>query len=82
MKPGGRSACPQPALDDDYAERVESQTYQESSEQARQNAIAFYERLLQAAPQSDHAAYGRRQLPRLKLGVDTGQRRFYCFFWD
>jgi hypothetical protein len=54
------------------------QEYKEGAETARQQAIASYEHLLQSAPQSDHAAYARRQLPRLKLGLDTGQRRFYC----
>ncbi len=58
------------------------QRYQEGAEEARQKAIAYYERLLQTAPQSDHAAYARRVLPRLKLGIDTGQRRFYCIFED
>lgn len=38
-------------------------------------AITYYERLLQTAPQSDQAAYACRVLPRLKLGIDTGQRR-------
>jgi hypothetical protein len=58
------------------------QRYQEGAEEARQKAIAYYERLLQTAPQSDHAAYARRVLPRLKLGIDTGQRRYYCIFED
>jgi len=70
-----------PAEDDD-SEYVDPQKYQEGAEEARQKAIALYERLLQTAPQSDHAAYARRVLPRLKLGIDTGQRRFYCFYWD
>ena len=56
--------------------------YQEGAEAARQKSIAYYEQLLQAAPQSDHAAYSRRVLPRLKLGSDTGQRRFYCSVGD
>jgi hypothetical protein len=73
---------PQPTVEDDYSERVEPQKYQEGAEAARQKAIAYYERLLQAAPQSDHAVYARRQLPRLKLGIDTGQRRFHCFYED
>jgi hypothetical protein len=58
------------------------QRYQEGAEEARQKAIAYYEHLLQTASQSDHAAYARRVLPRLKLGIDTGQRRFYCIFED
>ena len=64
------------------SEPVVYQRYQEGAEEARQKAIAYYERLLQTAPQSDHAAYARRVLPRLKLGIDTGQRRFYCIFED
>lgn len=67
---------------DDNSESVDSQKYQQGAEEARQKAITFYERLLQIAPQSDHATYARRLLPRLKLGIDTGQRRFYCFYWD
>jgi len=67
---------------DEYGEAVEPQKYQQGAEEARQKAIAYYERLLQTAPQSDHAAYARRVLPRLKLGIDTGQRRFYCIYWD
>jgi hypothetical protein len=66
----------------DDSENVDPRKYQPGAEEARQKAIAFYERLLQIAPQSDHAAYARRQSPRLKLGIDTGQRRFYCFYWD
>jgi hypothetical protein len=69
------------AEEEDY-EPVVYQRYQEGAEEARQKAIAYYERLLQTAPQSDHAAYARRVLPRLKLGIDTGQRRYYCIFED
>jgi len=72
----------QPATGSDDSENVDPGKYQQGSEEARQKAIAFYERLLQIAPQSDHAVYARRVLPRLKLGIDTGQRRFYCFYWD
>ena len=68
--------------EDDYSESVLPQKYQEGAEQARQKAIVFYERLLQTAPQSDQAAYAGRVLPRLKLGIDTGQRRFYCIYED
>jgi hypothetical protein len=61
---------------------VRPQKYQEGAEAARQQSIARYEQLLQTSPQSDHAAYARRELPRLKLGIDTGQRRFYCTIGD
>lgn len=66
----------------EYSEHVDTQKYQEGAEAARQKAITYYERLLQTAPQSDQASYARRVLPRLKLGIDTGQRRFYCTFED
>lgn len=69
------------AEEEDY-EPVVYQRYQEGAEEARQKAVAYYERLLQTAPQSDTAVYARRVLPRLKLGVDTGQRRYYCIFED
>ncbi len=61
---------------------VDPQKYQDGAEAARRQSIARYEQLLQTAPQSDHAAYAPRELPRLKLGIDTGQRRFYCTVWD
>jgi hypothetical protein len=61
---------------------VQPVNYQEGGEAARQKAIALYESFLQTAPQSDYSAYARRVLPRLKLGVDTGQRRYYCSIAD
>ncbi len=61
---------------------VDPQKYQEGAEAARKQSITRYEQLLQTAPQSDHAAYARRELPRLMLSIDTGQRRFYCTVWD
>lgn len=61
---------------------VEPGKYQEGADAARQKSIAYYEQLLQTTAQSDHAAYARRVLPRLKLGIDTGQRRFYCTIGD
>ncbi len=61
---------------------VDPQKYREGAEVARRESIARYEQLLQTAPQSDHAAYALRELPRLKLGIDTGQRRFYCTIED
>lgn len=57
---------------------VQPAQYREGAEEARQKAIALYEHFLQTAPQGDYAAYARRVLPRLRLGLDTGQRRYYC----
>jgi hypothetical protein len=67
--------------EDDYS-TVEAAKYQEGAAAARQRAIAAYEALVQSSPQSDHAFYARRQLPRLKLSEDTGQRRYYCEVGD
>ncbi|HEX2713157.1 MAG TPA: hypothetical protein VHM88_13240 [Candidatus Acidoferrales bacterium] len=61
---------------------VEPAKYQKGANAARQKSIMYYEQILQAAPQSDQAAYARRELPRLRLSVDTGQRRFYCSIGD
>jgi hypothetical protein len=32
------------------------------------------------APGSPEAASALRRLPRLELGLDTGQRRFFCSY--
>jgi hypothetical protein len=44
---------------------VKPAKYQKGASTARQKSIAYYEQLVQTAPQSDHAAYARRELPRL-----------------
>jgi hypothetical protein len=77
-----QAPAPGQALTAEEGSDANPQQYQEGAEAARQQSIARYEHSLQTAPQSDQAAYVRRQLPRLKLGVDTGQRRFYCIVSD
>jgi hypothetical protein len=52
----------------------------QQAEAARARAIAYYEQILQLAPGSPEAASAKRRLPRLKLGLDTGQRRFFCSY--
>lgn len=54
--------------------------YRNGAETARAKAIARYEEVMGAAPQSVEAAYARRRLPRLKLRLDTNQRRFFCIY--
>jgi|GEM_PF-2152777 len=49
-----------------------------SAERARQRAIQLYERLLQMDPHSAEARIGSMALPRLKLKLDTGERKFFC----
>jgi len=67
----------QAGANDEY---VDPTRYQEGAADARQKAIQYYEQVLRAAPASDHAAYVRLELPRLKLGLDTFQRRFFCVY--
>ncbi len=45
--------------------------------EARLKAIAYYEELIRLAPASEEALAARRQLPRLKLGLDTGCRQYF-----
>jgi hypothetical protein len=47
---------------------------------ARLRAINYYQEIVNLAPESPEAASAGRRLPRLKLGLDTGQRRFFCSF--
>jgi hypothetical protein len=47
---------------------------------ARERAIDYYEQIVTLAPESPEAASAERQLPRLKLALDTGQRRFFCSY--
>ncbi len=55
-----------------------SARYQSGAEAARKQAIADYEALLAADPSTYGTPALRRRLARLKLGIDTNQRRFYC----
>lgn len=59
---------------------VERSRYQPGAEAARKKAIAYYEQVVGLAPASDEAADARRRLPRLKLAIDTNQRRFFCIY--
>ena len=47
---------------------------------ARERAIEWYREVVRLAPASPEAASALRRLPRLELNLDTGQRRFYCFY--
>jgi hypothetical protein len=56
------------------------EVYQQGAATARDKAIAYYNELLRLSPTMDEAGYARIALPRLKLNIDTGQRRFLCFY--
>jgi hypothetical protein len=60
----------------------DARKYQRGATAARGKSIQLYEELMRRAPESDMAAYVTRHLPRLKLGVDTEQRRYYCVLRD
>jgi len=62
---------------DDYAT---AENYRAGAESALEKAIGMYQEVLKLAPSGLEAAYARRHLPRLKLRIDTRQRRFYCIY--
>src|ERR1035441_573269 len=52
----------------------------QQADQARDAAIRYYREVVALAPDSPEAASALRRLPRLVLGLDTGQRRFFCSY--
>jgi hypothetical protein len=62
---------------DDYADR---RMYQDGAMPARLKAIENYDELLQRRAAADLQVYARLALPRLRIGVDTNQRRFFCVY--
>jgi hypothetical protein len=52
----------------------------QQAEQARDAAIRYYREVVALAPDSPEGASALRRLPRLVLGLDTGQRRFFCSY--
>jgi hypothetical protein len=59
---------------------VEPEKYRQGAEAARGKAIKIYEQVAALAPASPEAASARRELPRLKLSLDTVQRRYFCVY--
>ena len=59
---------------------VQPKNYREGAATARQKAITLYERVIGLGPVSLEAALARRELPRLKLNLDTVQRRYFCVY--
>ena len=52
----------------------------QQASRARDEAIRYYREVAGLAPGSPEAASALRRLPRLELGLDTGQRRFFCSY--
>jgi hypothetical protein len=47
---------------------------------ARERAINYYQQIVDLSPESPEAASALLRLPRLNMGRDTGQRRFFCSY--
>jgi hypothetical protein len=69
------------------AHRAPAGTYVESPERlppgggkARERAIALYEATIRDLPGGEESLVAERQLPRLKLGLNTAQRAYYCTY--
>jgi hypothetical protein len=65
------------SANDDYADRRQ---YQDGASAARLKAVENYDELLRRGDAGDLQVYARLALPRLRLGVDTNQRRFFCVY--
>jgi hypothetical protein len=50
------------------------------AQRALEVAIRYYREVVRIAPGTPEAASALRRLPRLELGLDTGQRRFFCSY--
>ncbi|HEV3058133.1 MAG TPA: hypothetical protein VGY48_07780 [Vicinamibacterales bacterium] len=61
-------------------ELVKASEHRDGAEEARLEAIRWFERILRQAPDSVQAIYARRVLIQLRMRVDTGQRRFYSAY--
>jgi hypothetical protein len=59
---------------------VEPEKYRQGAEAARVQAIKIYEQVAVLAPASLEAVFAERELPRLKLSLDTVQRRYFCVY--
>jgi hypothetical protein len=60
-----------------YPRRIENVN---TAEAARARAIRYYREVVASAPNTLRAATAIRRLPRLVLGLDTGQRVFFCSY--
>ncbi len=61
-------------------EYVQAAPYEAGAAEHRRKAIAYYEEFLQGYPDSSEAILARSKLVRLRLGVDTAAREFYCIY--
>jgi hypothetical protein len=59
---------------------VEPEKYRQGAEAARVKAIKIYEQVAALEPASLEAVFAKRELPRLKLSLDTVQRLYFCVY--
>jgi hypothetical protein len=68
------------SLAPDDEELVTASEHKEGAEEARRQAIRWYERIIRDAPTSYDARHARRVLIQMTVGVDTGERTFYSVY--
>ena len=68
------------AENDIYVGTGQQTKYRPGAENARQKAIDYYEKVIHQLPSDDRLTYIKHRLPRLKLGIDTNQRAFWCIY--
>jgi hypothetical protein len=66
-----------PASDENYGAYPRRAANDRKKDAARLKAIAGHEQIQRLAPAGDYALFAARQLPRLRLRLDTGSRRWF-----
>jgi hypothetical protein len=61
-------------------ELVTAAEHKDGAQEARLQAIHWYERVLREAPTSLEARHARRVIVQITVGVDTGERGFYAVY--
>lgn len=59
---------------------ADAKDYQTGRDTARRRAISAYDEIVRLAPRGDEARHAARVLGRLRLGLATNQRTFYCVY--
>ncbi len=67
-----------PGDDENYGHYPRRAENDRTKDAARLKAIAGYEQIERLASGSDYALFAARHLPRLRLRLDTGFRRWFC----
>ncbi len=62
------------------ADYVDPKKYQEGAEQARLQAIGYFEQILRLAPETKLAEYARQVLPALREEQVQDDYKFFCVY--